>query len=67
MYHNVGETGQARVGDVRHCLKTVGQSQAHQASHQTDEDLRGVGPGLCAEDIDDIEDARSAPQVAVYL
>ena len=67
MYLSVGETGQARVGDVRHCLKTVGQSQAHQASHQTDEYLGGVGPGLCAEDTDDTEGARSAPQVVVYL
>ena len=67
MYLNPGETGQARVGDARHGLQAVGQSRAHQAPHQTDEDLWGVGPGLRAEGLDDNERARSVPRVVVHL
>ena len=63
MYLNPGETGQARVGDVRHGLQAVGQSRAHQAPHQTDENLWGVSPGLRAEGFDEIEGARSVPRV----
>ena len=67
MYLNPGETGQARVSDVRHDLQAVGQSQAHQAPHQTDGDLWGVSPGLLAEGFDEVEGARSVPRVVVRM